>query len=285
MKRLWWLALLLWSAVALALPTVDQVQAEVVAGRYEQAESMMREVVAAKPRSARAHYVYAELLAHDGKLAQAAQEAQQARTLDPAIGFTEPQKFRAFEQKLQQAQAQAQAPRAVPQAVPSRPVAPSPPSTNDTGIPGWVWPIGAMVLVVLLWRAFVRPRVASGPGMSLGGAGPMGYRSGAYPGGYSGGYGAGYAGGGSRGSGLVGTGLAAAGGVAAGMLIEKMLEGEHHHPETARDVSGLQPGMFDDAGNAFSGDVDFGSGGGDWGGDAGGSDGGGGDFGGSGGDW
>ena len=39
---------------------------------------MMREVVAAKQGSAKAHYIYAEILAHNGKLALAVEEAQKA---------------------------------------------------------------------------------------------------------------------------------------------------------------------------------------------------------------
>ena len=65
---------------------------------------MMREVVAAKPGSAKAHYVYAEILAHDGKIALAAEEAQKARLLDPDVKFTDPEKFRSFEAALLQAQ-------------------------------------------------------------------------------------------------------------------------------------------------------------------------------------
>jgi len=61
------------SVLAWALPTLQQVEAEVGRGNYAQAESMMREVVAAKPGSARAHYIYAEILAHQGKLALAAE--------------------------------------------------------------------------------------------------------------------------------------------------------------------------------------------------------------------
>ena len=56
------------SAVAWALPTAQEVQAEVQQGRYARAEEMMREVVAAKPDSAKAHYVYAEILAREGKV-------------------------------------------------------------------------------------------------------------------------------------------------------------------------------------------------------------------------
>src|SRR5206468_2110505 len=73
MKK-WILSLVLASvaAVAWAVPTLQEVEAEVQAGRWAQAETMMREVIAAKPNSARAHYVHAELLAHQGKVAPGA---------------------------------------------------------------------------------------------------------------------------------------------------------------------------------------------------------------------
>ncbi|HTJ07901.1 MAG TPA: tetratricopeptide repeat protein, partial [Caldimonas sp.] len=79
--RKWILTALLaaFAAVAWALPTLQEVETEVQAGRYAQAETMMREVVDAKPGSAKAHYIYAEILAHQGKVALAAAEAQKAR--------------------------------------------------------------------------------------------------------------------------------------------------------------------------------------------------------------
>ena len=49
------MSLALAAAASFALPTVEDVQAEVAKGRYVQAEEMMREVVAARPTSARAH--------------------------------------------------------------------------------------------------------------------------------------------------------------------------------------------------------------------------------------
>ncbi len=65
---------------------------------------MMREVVAAKPDNARAHYVYAEILARGGKLDQAVEAARTARTIDPDVKFTDPEKFRTFEASLLRAQ-------------------------------------------------------------------------------------------------------------------------------------------------------------------------------------
>ena len=119
------LALLVLSAAAFALPSVEAVQKEVQQGHYAQAESMMHEVVAAKPNSAKAHYIYAEILAHNGRFDQAAQEARLARQIDPQIAFTQPDKFRAFEQSLQreQATAKSQATQAT-QAAPPRVVSP-----------------------------------------------------------------------------------------------------------------------------------------------------------------
>ncbi|MFL6680690.1 MAG: hypothetical protein ACJ8IK_20290 [Burkholderiaceae bacterium] len=55
----------LWSAAAMALPSVDEVSAAARSGDYPKAESMMREVVAAKPTSAKAHYVLAEILSKE----------------------------------------------------------------------------------------------------------------------------------------------------------------------------------------------------------------------------
>ena len=75
----------LWMGAAHALPTVDQVQAAAKSGDYAGAEKMVREVVAARPDSARAHYVLAEILAHERKFGEAAtdpkEKARQIRFL------------------------------------------------------------------------------------------------------------------------------------------------------------------------------------------------------------
>ncbi|WP_457329456.1 tetratricopeptide repeat protein [Rhizobacter sp. P5_C2] len=261
------------SAAAFALPSVTDVQAEVQKGNYAQAETLMRDVVAAKPGSAKAHYVYAEILAHNKRFEFALQETRLAKQLDPAIGFTQPEKFKSFEQLLEREQRGAtaggnatggntagtamQAPRAVEQ--------------RSSGIPGWIWGAGFAVIAVLLWRMFSARR-----------AQPM---TPAYAGGMpTGGYGPNYSPmGGGTGSGMLGTGLAAAGGFAAGMLAEKMLDGHRDGGSSSASHAsdgGLTPGYFDNgaADELSNRSVDFGSGG-DWdsGGGGGGSDGGGSD--------
>ena len=91
-------------ASAWALPSTQDVEAAVEKGQYGRAETMMSEVVVARPESARAHYIYAEMLAHNGSFSKASGEAAKARELDPTLKFTSPEKFRNFEQLLQREQ-------------------------------------------------------------------------------------------------------------------------------------------------------------------------------------
>ena len=298
-----------------ALPTVDAVQAEIQRGNYAQAEQMMQEVVAAKPGSARGHYIYAEILAHNKRFAQAAQQAALARQADPAIKFADPAKFNAFESLLDREQRAAAAPRTnavQPSVVPAMPaqrqVARPAPEPQSSGIPSWIWVVGLGAGGFFLWRMLQNSRrqaMMAGPmggamvpaqgGMApMGGGGGGGYGPGG-PGGP--GYGPGYGQAPSAGSGLMGVGLGVAGGVAAGMLAEKLLHGGDHGNSNAgsnygqsNPAAGGGSGFFDDAAPANYNPaaqeleqrpVDFGNGDGWGGGDAGG--GGGGDGGGDGG--
>lgn len=284
----------LWMGAAQALPTVDQVQAAAKSGDYAGAEKMMREVVAAKPDSARAHYVLAELLAHQRQFDEAAEHARRARALDPAIKFTDPAKFSAFEQALQRQQAAA-AKATAPAALEPTPAAPrtapveqryEPAPSSGGGVPVWLLGVGAIAFVAIA-AAWMRRRTSAQvqqPAMA-GGYGPAGYGPGSYgmpqqPT--------------SGGPGMLGVGLGVAGGVAAGMLAERLLHGGHDNGNLAGNADagshagGLIPGSFDGGAGAADEltrrDIDFGSGDGWGGGDVGG-----GDFGGSssdgGGDW
>lgn len=256
----------LWLGAAQALPRVDEVQAAVQRGDYPRAEQMMREVVAAKPDSPRAHYVLAEILAHQRHFGEAAEHVRRARALDPALKFADPAKFNAFEQLLQREQAGQTSSRATSPAVVAAPAraAPAERSSGD-GVPIWLIVVGGG-LFIWLAAAWMRRRSApAAAAMSGGYAVPPGYGPGMPTS--------------SGGSGLMGVGLAAAGGVAAGMLAERLLHG-HDDRGVARDpgAGGLLPGSFDggDFGSAADElsqrDIDFGSGDGWGGGDGGGSD-------------
>src|SRR5450631_4025819 len=185
MKR--WLIGLSFAALACsaqALPTVAQVQSEVDRGNYAQAQTMMHDVVVAKPGSARAHYIYAEILAHNDQFALAAQEIALAKQLDPAVKFATPEKFQAFEQLLNREQQRAAlrvrngssldalAPSA------ARPVAREPAlgglGSPGAGLPSWVWWGGLALAAVLAWNWLRRPRGTGAilpSGAGYGGAG------------------------------------------------------------------------------------------------------------------
>ena len=253
-------------AVVWALPTVQQVEAEIQQGHYSQAESMMREVVDAKPGSAKGHYIYAEILARNGSFAKAAEETGKAKQLDPDIKFTQPEKFRAFENLLERELKPASRARTSTSVIPAV-AATSTRTDQAAGVPSWMWGAALAVVAFLLWRGLSRSRASQSPSMapSFSGAAPTnGFGA---PG--MGSAGAPYAGvpPAPQSSGLLRTGLAVAGGVAAGMLVDEML---HRHQGAGTDqLSSLQHGMFDapptdDAANELaSRRVDFGSGA-DW---------------------
>ena len=297
------------AAPVLALPTVQQVEAEVANGRYAQAETMMAEVVAAKPGSARAHYIYAEILAHNELLAKAAEQARLARTLEPSLAFAgSPEKFRSFERALEgpqggtRSQTAPIAERTAP-AVAAEPVLPRvasvEPVASSSGIPSWLWGAGFAVVAVMLWRSTSRRATSSaaGPGATGTGAtasspyGNPNYGPGVTPPGMTpGGNVPGAFGAAARGGGLLGAGLAGAGGFAAGMMVDQLLHRRNDGGTAGNSVGNGTDhlaGLGPDASTRFDGDagadladrsVDFGAGSDDWGSDPGSSsDGGGGD--------
>ena len=190
------LPLLLFASLAQAVPSVDEVQTAVKAGRYAQAETMMREVVASKPESAKAHYVLAEILAHNGQRDEALKETREARRIDPAIKFADPAKFARFEELLQQPRGAAgtgayTGPNtgtvAAPSAEPRR-TGPATSRLNEEraaaaggGMPSWLWLVGAAVVALVAWRFIASRRTSSSAAAPMAAAG-MGMAPGAgYP--------------------------------------------------------------------------------------------------------
>ena len=91
------LALLAGATLAIALPafaaepSLHEVYQAADAGRMDDAQRMMHEVLQAHPNSGKAHYVEAELLARQGKKDLAANELATAEKLAPGLPFASTQ--------------------------------------------------------------------------------------------------------------------------------------------------------------------------------------------------
>ena len=241
-------------ALALALPAPKDIEAAVSAGRYAQAETMLREVLQEKPNSARAHYELGQVLAHEAKYDEAVDQLQRAQTIDGTLKFaTSPEKFKQTLDKITAAASSARLPATTTQTVtpvaadiaPAVAPAPAAPALNLNYV---LLGIGALVLVVFLIRRskalaapaampYAAPRPsAAGPG----GFGPQYANNGPA---YAPGYGAPAQGG----SGIGGAVLGGVAGLAAGYALTKAFEGDHHTGKSG-DSSAAAPGLADNGG-------------------------------------
>jgi hypothetical protein len=93
-------SLLLVSAAAFAVPTVQQIESAMSQGNWQQADAGLSEVLQAHPNNARAHYLYSQVLDREGRYADALAQVQQAKTLDPQIRFTDPTRFAQTEARI-----------------------------------------------------------------------------------------------------------------------------------------------------------------------------------------
>jgi hypothetical protein len=81
-------------------PTLHQVYQAAQAGRMDEAQSMMQQVLRDHPNSAKAHFVEAELLAKQNRLASAKSEFDTAQRLAPGLPFAKPQAVQNLERRL-----------------------------------------------------------------------------------------------------------------------------------------------------------------------------------------
>jgi hypothetical protein len=152
---------------AMALPSPKDIEAAVGAGQLPQAETMLREVLQAKPQSAKAHYELGQVLARQGKYFDAQQALDQAKSIDPTLKFaTSPEAFaKTYDTVLAQvrgASSAASAKAAV--ATTAAPVASPAPASPAGGFNlMYVW-MGAAGLVVL--GLILRRRAAAAPAVA-----------------------------------------------------------------------------------------------------------------------
>jgi len=182
------LLVLLVSGSALAADGPKEVEAAIQQGNYTLAEQDLRQAIVEHPQSAKAHYLLAQVLAHEGNIGDAQKEASQAKALDPKIGFTSPAKFEQFQSELNQALAPAtgvRRPAATPRearyAAAEQPAA-APRSSGSI----WPWVIGAIIVVLLFgWFRRRQQGVMNNQGYGNQGYGAPGpqnpYGNGPYP--------------------------------------------------------------------------------------------------------
>jgi hypothetical protein len=270
------------AAMAQGDPSLSDIYAAAQAGQLDKAQTLIQQVLVTHPRSARAHFVRAELFAREGKLALARESLAEAERLAPGLPFAQPQAVSAL-----RAQLSGNAPRAArdPGAATSAGTPVPTPSavTRGPGGVSWVWLLviagGVIVLGYVLFRDR-RPQAAYGAsGLGDGLAGPQGWGPPAAPPSPYPSYGATpYAtpsqpGLGSRIAGGVATGLAVGAGVMAAEAIgRRLMDGDERAHDTSRDARagfGADPSINADMGGhdfgvADGGWDDAGGGGGDW---------------------
>ena len=205
--------------LALALPTPKDINAAVEAGDFKRAETLLREVLAEKPNSAKAHYQLGEVLARETRYDEALAQLKQARAIDPALKFaSSPEKFQQVLDKVDAAAASGKAVTTTPASPAATSAAPAP-ERRESGFPtGYL--VGGILLIVLVVVLIRRSNAATraSQGMYAGatpyGAGnPMAAQPGYGPGGNMApqpGYGA------PQGSGMGGAVIGGVAGLAAG---------------------------------------------------------------------
>ena len=125
-------------AMAQAEPTLKQIYDAAQAGRLEQAQTMIQQVLVLHPKSAKAHFVQAELAARQGQIARAREALAEAEKLAPGLPFAKPEAVQSLRAVLAAKPAAtaphsavAQPPQAAPFAVST---APAPASSSQMGL-------------------------------------------------------------------------------------------------------------------------------------------------------
>jgi hypothetical protein len=256
------MVLVVGAPVLAADATLNQVYEAVHAGRLDQAQGMMTEVLRDHPDSAKAHYVEAEILARQGRHGQAQDELNRAEQLAPGLPFVSPTSV----QELRGLIAGASAPRApIATGVPA--IAPA---AQQSSFPWGLLLIALVGGFVIYGIVRARRNAAMAPYGAAAGGAPYGGSAGAPsygvpPAAPAGGVGSGIVGG------LV-TGAALGAGMVAGEALAHDLMGRHGSghdlprddaPATPVDDLGGQNFGINDAGSWDDGGGSLGVGGGD----------------------
>ena len=284
-----WLALAFLLSFGFALaqsePSINQIYSTAQAGKLDEAQVMVQQVLVTHPKSPKAHFVQSELYARQGNFSRAREALAQAESLAPGLPFAKPEAVQALRAELAPRSAPPTSHRAVVQER-----APAEPASSFA----WGLPLllagGVIFLGYLMFRRRPPAAYAQEPvyAPQNGLAGPQTFGMGggtmqpAYgqPGYGQPGYGqAPGTGLGGRIMGGVATGLAVGAGVMAAEAIGRNLMGHNNNPAGASlddgnyrnepafdrnaDMGGANFGLNDSSSWDDGGSVDVG-GGGDW---------------------
>lgn len=99
-----WLALAFFLSFGFAMaqsePSINQIYAAAQAGKLEEAQVMVQQVLVTHPKSATAHFVQSELYARQGNLPRAREALAQAEALKPGLPFAKPEAVQALRAQL-----------------------------------------------------------------------------------------------------------------------------------------------------------------------------------------
>jgi len=156
-------ALLLAGSIALAdnVPTIHQVYQTAESGDLSGAHQMVEQVLKAHPESAKAHFVDAEILVRQGNLANARSELATAEKLAPGLPFAKPNAVKNIKQRISENNQNEIINTIASEATPS----------NEKPFP-WMMLIigvGAVVLIVLVFKSFFSRKTDTYPAQGNGG--------------------------------------------------------------------------------------------------------------------
>ena len=236
------------STLVLALPSPKDIEASVQAGQFDRAETQLREVLKARPDSAKAHYELGQVLARQGRFIEAEQALTEARKLEPSLKFaSSAQQFNELLAKVttKTAAPATAAPAQVRTSPPPAAVVPAP-ARPESKTPWGLILLGvAGVALVVAWvrrsaAAKSAPMAAypAAPAAEPRGFGQAYSPNAAYPPANAPGYPAAPMGGAGTGSTVRGAVVGGLAGLAAGYALSKAMDGTQQHG--ASGASGLQ---------------------------------------------
>lgn len=252
-------------AMAQAEPTMNQIYATAQAGKLDEAQLMVQQVLIAHPKSAKAFFVQAELSARQGKFGHARDSLATAEKYAPGLPFAKPDAVQALRSEL--------AAKVQTKSITSSPLSYAAPQAPAASSSAWMLPLllagGVIVAGYFIFRrrtpqaGFQQPTYVDQGGLN----GPQGFGMGGgtmqpqaaypqpgYPQGYPQPAGTGL---GGRIMGGVATGLAVGAGVMAAEAIGRNLMGGHN--SATPQVDPLDNSRFEPlAQNTDMGGADFG---------------------------